>query len=255
MAQRSRGGKRTPKSARSKRPGKPARVSRAARRVAEVSPAAQPKPRRGLQFALVRGLEAITSGVGERIAASGGVPYRVGKALLLSRGGPGMRREAGRTLRELRELAGLTVDELADALEVSDRSLLEAVEKGTATLSFELILRLSALLARNDPVPFIVQMTRTYNPALWKILEGWGIVRIPLQMERERRFLNVFRAQDVARKLSDEAFEHVLRFTQVAFEMALDFAAVEEGLHDGSRRTRATTSRPRARRARTARNG
>lgn len=197
----------------------------------------------GIPSALARGLAAITSGVSERIASSGGVGYRVGKAILLSRDGTGMRREAGRTLRELRELAGLTLDELADALEVSDRSLLEAVEKGTATLSFELILRLSALLARNDPVPFIVQMTRTYNPALWKILEGWGIVRIPLQMERERRFVNVFRAHDVARKLSDEGFEHVLRFTQVAFEMALDFAATEEGLQDGKRRARRKASR------------
>ena len=200
-----------------------------------------------IQSALVRGLGALTTGMSERMAASGGVGLRVGKALLLSPEGARMRREAGRTLRELRELAGLTVDELADALEVSDRSLLEAVEKGTATLSFELILRLSALLARNDPLPFVVQMTRTYNPALWKLLEGWGIVRIPLQLERERRFLNVFRAHDVARKLSDEAFDHVLRFTQAAFEMALDLAAVEEGLHDEKRRKSRKPSRRRAR--------
>lgn len=217
-------------------------------RAAKVEPAAPPKSGGIIQAALARGLEAITSGVGERMAASGGVGFRVGKALLLSPEGARMRREAGRSLRELRKLAGLTVDELADALEVSDRSLLEAVEKGTATLSFELILRLSALLARNDPLPFIVQMTRSYNPALWKLLEGWGIVRIPLQLERERRFVNVYRARDVARKLSDEAFEHVLRFTQAAFEMALDFAALEEGLLDGAARARRKTPprRPRS---------
>lgn len=217
-------------------------------RAAKADPAAPPKSGGIIQAALARGLEAITSGVGERMAASGGVGFRVGKALLLSPEGARMRREAGRSLRELRKLAGLTVDELADALEVSDRSLLEAVEKGTATLSFELILRLSALLARNDPLPFIVQMTRSYNPALWKLLEGWGIVRIPLQLERERRFVNVYRARDVARKLSDEAFEHVLRFTQAAFEMALDFAALEEGLLDGAARARRKTPprRPRS---------
>jgi transcriptional regulator with XRE-family HTH domain len=217
-------------------------------RAAKVEPAAPPKSGGIIQAALARGLEAITSGVGERMAASGGVGFRVGKALLLSPEGARMRREAGRSLRELRKLAGLTVDELADALEVSDRSLLEAVEKGTATLSFELILRLSALLARNDPLPFIVQMTRSYNPALWKLLEGWGIVRIPLQLERERRFVNVYRARDVARKLSDEAFEHVLHFTQAAFEMALDFAALEEGLLDGAARARRKTPprRPRS---------
>ena len=223
-------------------------------RAAKADPAAPPKSGGIIQAALTRGLEAITSGVGERMAASGGVGFRVGKALLLSPEGARMRREAGRSLRELRKLAGLTVDELADALEVSDRSLLEAVEKGTATLSFELILRLSALLARNDPLPFIVQMTRSYNPALWKLLEGWGIVRIPLQLERERRFVNVYRARDVARKLSDEAFEHVLRFTQAAFEMALDFAALEEGLLDGAVRARRKTPHRRPRSPRNTQN-
>jgi len=224
------------------------------RRADKAEPATPPKSGGIVQAALARGLEAITSGVGERMAASGGVGFRVGKALLLSPEGARMRREAGRSLRELRKLAGLTVDELADALEVSDHSLLEAVEKGTATLSFELILRLSALLARNDPLPFIVQMTRSYNPALWKLLEGWGIVRIPLQLERERRFVNVYRARDVARKLSDEAFEHVLRFTQAAFEMALDFAAVEEGLVDGAARARRKTRLRRPRRPRKTQN-
>jgi len=220
--------------------GRRKRSTKAARKRAALAqdataPEASSAPRGGIPSALARGLAALTSEVGERIAASSGMGMRVGKALLLPGGASRMRREAGSTLRELRELAGLTLDELAEAVEVSDRSLLEAVEKGTATLSFELILRLSALLARNDPVPFIVQMTRTYNPALWKILEGWGIVRIPLQMERERRFVNVFRAHDVARKLSDEGFDHVLGFTQVAFEMALDYAAVEEGLVNGKR--------------------
>jgi transcriptional regulator with XRE-family HTH domain len=202
--------------------------------------------RAGLQSVLVRGLGALAGGVPERIAASAsGVGLRVGKALLLSPESARMRREAGRTLRELRKVAGLTVDELAEAVELSDHSLLAAVEKGTATLSFELILRLSALLARNDPVPFVVQMTRTYNPALWKLLEGWGIVRIPLQMERERRFLNVYRAHDAARKLSDESFDHVLGFTQSAFEMALHLAAAEEGLDEnGAKRTARRKRRP-----------
>ncbi len=239
--------------ARSPRSGKqsaPSAKAAKASRGAETKAVAKSRSGGSIQSALARGLEAFTSGVGERMAASGGVGFRVGKALLLSQEGSRMRREAGRTLRELRKVAGLTVDELADALEVSDRSLLEAVEKGTATLSFELILRLSALLARNDPVPFIVQMTRTYNPALWKLLEAWGIVRIPLQMERERRFVNVYRAQDVARKLSDEAFDHVLRFTQAAFEMALDFAAIEEGLFDAAPRVRRKTARRGKRRPR-----
>jgi len=168
-----------------------------------------------------------------------GVGLRVGKALLLSPEAGRMRREAGRTVRELRELAGLTVDELADALELSDHSLLAAAEKGAATLSFELILRLSALLARNDPVPFVAKLTRSYNPQLWKLLESWGIGRIPLQLERERRFVNIYRSRDATRQLSDRTFEHVLAVTQAAFEMALDLAAAEPN--------RARRKRPRER--------
>ncbi len=135
-----------------------------------------------------------------------------------------MRREAGHTIRELRELAGLTLDELADAVELSDRSLLAAVEEGTATLSFELILRLAAILARRDPVPFVSRMVRSYNPVLWQMLEDWGIGRLPLQLVREREFVNILRSRDVARTLSDEEFARVLDFTRSAFETALHFA-------------------------------
>ena len=138
---------------------------------------------------------------------------------------PEMRRQAGAYLRELRELAGLTVDELADAAELSDRSLLEGVEAGAATLSFELILRLAAVLARHDPVPFISRMLRSYNPVLWDLLEDWGLGRLPLQLEREREFVNILRGRDEARALSDEDFGAVLAFTRAAFETALHFAA------------------------------
>jgi transcriptional regulator with XRE-family HTH domain len=196
-----------------------------------------PAPAGRLQSALVRGLGALATGV-----SGTGVGLRVGKALLLSPEAARMRREAGRTVRELRELAGLTIDELAEAVELSDRSLLAAAEKGTATLSFDLILRLSALLARNDPVPFVAKLTRSYNPALWKLLESWGIGRIPLQLERERRFVNVYRSHDAARQLSDRAFEHVLAFTQAAFEMALDVYASR------GRRAQAPRKPPRKRR-------
>lgn len=194
-----------------------------------------------LQDALLRGIAAFTTGVAGRMATSG-VGMRVGRALLLSPEAARMRRDAGRTIRELRELAGLTLDELAEAIDLSDRSLLGAVERGTATLSFELILRLSALLARNDPVPFVAKLTRSYNPALWKLLESWGIGRIPLHLERERRFVNVYRSHDLARGLSDDAFERVLDFTTSAFEMALGLAAAEERLprrrHPKARRPR-----------------
>ena len=193
---------------------------------------------------LRRGFGALTEGVRGRVAATPGVGLQVGRALLLSPEAARMRREAGRTVHDLRELAGLTVDELAAALDLRDRSILEAVEDGTATLSFELILRLSALLARNDPIPFVAQLARGSNPVLWKLLEDWGIGRIPLQMERERRFLNVFRGHDAARRLSDEGFERVLDYTRAAFELALGFVAEGEGVTDEPRRRRKKAGRP-----------
>jgi transcriptional regulator with XRE-family HTH domain len=136
-----------------------------------------------------------------------------------------MRRETGGYVRELRELAGLTRAELARALELSDVSILDAVESGAATVSFELILRLAAILARHDPVPFVSKLARTYNPVLWDLLSDWGVGRLPLQLEREREFVNVLRGRDEARALSDGDFAAVLRFVDAAFEMALRFAA------------------------------
>ncbi len=172
---------------------------------------------------------------------------RVGKALIKSQDQLKLMLAAGQSLKDLREVAGLTLNELSEALNLRDKSVLEAVENGTATLSFELILRLSALLARNDPIPFMLRLTRTYNPELWKILNDWGLGRIPLQYERERQFINIYRRRDAARKLSDEGFQHVLRFTQEAFEMALHFVAEQENLADDELTTNdeAMTEEPR----------
>lgn len=176
-----------------------------------------------------------------RLAAdTAGVPLKMAGALFLE---PGqlrlltpqqrkMMRETGLYLRDLREVAGLTLGELGDALDLKDHSLLEAAERGTATLSFELVLRLAALLARHDPIPFVVRFVRTYNPELWKVLEAWGIGRLPAHFERERQFINIYRRHDGARKLSDAGFAKILAFTNAAFETALHFAAAHEGVQD-----------------------
>jgi hypothetical protein len=71
---------------------------------------------------------------------------------------------------------------------------------------------------------------RTYNPELWKVLEGWGIGRLPAQFERERQFIDIYRRYDAARKLSDAGFAKVLAFTSAAFEMSLHFAAEYEAV-------------------------
>jgi transcriptional regulator with XRE-family HTH domain len=148
----------------------------------------------------------------------------VGKAVLSSPERVKMIEEAGAYLRDLREVAGLTRKDVSHTIQLADESFLAAVENGAATLSFELILRMAALLARHDPIPFIIKLTRTYNPEVWELLEKWGMGRLPLQLERERQFINIYRGHDRARKLSDEDFMRVLAFTRSAFEMALDFA-------------------------------
>ncbi len=159
------------------------------------------------------------------------MPLRI-SALFLKPEQAELMKEAGHTLEDLRQVAGLTRDELSEALDLKDHSLIEAVENGAALLSFELILRLAALLARHDPVPVILRFTRTYNPDLWKLLEDWGLGRLSLHFERERRFINLYRRHDAARKLSNEGFEKVLDFTRAAFEMSLHFIAEQEQLKD-----------------------
>ena len=159
-----------------------------------------------------------------------GGSIKVGKKILKNQEQLRVMVAAGESLKDLREVAGLTISEMSEAINLKDKSLLEAVEDGTSTLSFELILRLAALLARNDPIPFIIKYTRTYNPDVWRILDDWGLGRIPLHYERERNFINIYRRHDAARSLSDEGFDKVLKFTNNAFEMALHFIAESENI-------------------------
>lgn len=153
---------------------------------------------------------------------------RVGRALINSQDQLRAMLTAGQSLKDIREVAGLTLSEMSEALNLRDKSVLEAIENGTSTLSFELILRLAALIARNDPIPFIMRTTRNYNPEVWQILNDWGVARLPLQFEREREFLNIFRRHDDARTLSDEGFQKVLEFTRQSFEMSLHFIEEQE---------------------------
>ena len=81
MARGSRSGKRTLGSAKT---ATAAKKSQVAQRAAKAEAPSAPKRSGKLQSALSRGLEALTSGVSERMAASGGVGFRVGKALLMA---------------------------------------------------------------------------------------------------------------------------------------------------------------------------
>ena len=136
-----------------------------------------------------------------------------------------MMADAGESLRDLREVAGLNLADISKALKLRDKSFLEAVEGGKEALSLEMIMRLASLYARNDPVPFVLNHIRTYRPKLWEVIEEWGLDALPAKIERERHFLNIYKRRDAARQLSSEGFDKVLAFTQDAFEMALHFVA------------------------------
>jgi transcriptional regulator with XRE-family HTH domain len=133
--------------------------------------------------------------------------------------------KTGAMLRRMREGAGLSVAEVGNAINLKDPALLELVENGKLALPFEIILRLASVLGRNDPISFVMRFTRSYNPEVWKTLEALGIGRLALQAGREREFANLYRANDAARRLSDEDFAEVLAFVKAAFEMALAFRA------------------------------
>lgn len=172
-----------------------------------------------------------------RIARSAGVPLRFAEALLLAPEqlkllSPGQRSlmlKTGLYLRDLREVAGLTLTDLSNALELKEQSLLAAVENGTATLSFELILRLAELLARHDPLPFVLRATRAYHPEVFALeLDRQSGGAPVLEDLPERQFLNIYRRYDGARRLSDRSFDEVLRFTQSAFELGLNLALRHE---------------------------
>ena len=205
------------------------REKKAAGSAPETSPAGVATGDAASIGARVRDLaEDIAAQLSERIRQlavdAGTVSATAGAAFFSPAESSNLAREAGNSLRELRELAGLTIDDLATAIDLEDRTLLEAIEDGTAVVSFELLLRLSAILARHDPIPFLMRFTRTYNPDVWKRFEAVGAMRVPLQYEREREFLNIYRGDDRTRNLTDEGFQHVLEVTRSAFALALHYA-------------------------------
>ncbi|MGE5652186.1 MAG: helix-turn-helix domain-containing protein [Bacillota bacterium] len=139
-----------------------------------------------------------------------------------------MLKKTGDLLRSARKTAGLSLEELGKAVDLQDPVLLDLAENGKAALPFEIILRLTAILGRKDPVVFFLNLTRSYNPKLWKIIEDLGFGRLLVQAGREREFANIYRACDDARELNDQEFASVLAFTQSAFGMAMALRAREQ---------------------------
>jgi len=130
--------------------------------------------------------------------------------------------EAGHFLRDARETAGLSLRELTDALGVKDSNLLQDIESGERIMPLELVFRSASLIARHDPIPFLIKFMRTYNPALGNALEQWGIMALPVQYERERRWINMYRRHDILRTLSDDEYDRLVEYVDSATNLVLD---------------------------------
>ena len=130
--------------------------------------------------------------------------------------------EAGHFLHDARETAGMSLKDLADSLGLSDRGMLEDIESGATIMPLELMLRSAALLARHDPIPFLIKFMRTYNPALEKALEQWGVLALPKQYERERRFVNLVRQHDALRRMSDDEYDRFIHYMESSSNLVLD---------------------------------
>jgi len=133
---------------------------------------------------------------------------------------------AGRFLRDARETAGFSTDELARAIRLDDQKILELAESGKIAIPFEIILRIASLLARNDPIPFVMALSRGYAPGVWKAIEQVGVGRLLLQTAREHEFINIYRSRDSLRALSDREFAQLLGFVASAVDTTI-------GLVDG----------------------
>jgi transcriptional regulator with XRE-family HTH domain len=136
--------------------------------------------------------------------------------------------DAGHFLRDARETAGMSIKDLAESLGLSDKSVLEDIESGQTIMPLELMLRSASLLARHDPIPFLIKFMRTYNPALEKTLEQWGVLALPKQYERERRFVNLYRQHDVLRGLSDAEYERFIHYMESSSNLVLDVMLKEK---------------------------
>ncbi len=141
--------------------------------------------------------------------------------------------EAGSLLKDAREVAGLNIVELAEAVGLTDSELLEEVEEGRAVLPIDTLLRIASLTARHDPIPFVLKFLRTYSPDLEQTLEQWGIVQLPKKYERERRFANIYKSLDSLRSLSDAEFERFIGYMKSATKLTVDIMQSEQRKQQG----------------------
>ena len=128
---------------------------------------------------------------------------------------------AGTFLRDARETAGLSADELAQAVKLDDLNILAMAESGKIALPFEVILRIASLLSRNDPLPFAMNLTRGFAPGVWAAFEQIGLGRLVVHAGREHEFINIYRSRDAVRELTDAEFAHLINFVSAAVDMTV----------------------------------
>ncbi|MFT4822575.1 MAG: transcriptional regulator with XRE-family HTH domain [Halioglobus sp.] len=136
--------------------------------------------------------------------------------------------DAGRFLRDARETAGLSLKDLSESLGMSDNEMLKGIESGDTIMSLELMLRAASLLARHDPIPFLIKFMRTYNPSLGQTLEQWGVLALPKAYEKERRFVNLYRQHDALRALNDDEYLRFIDYVDSSISLVLDVMLKEK---------------------------
>ena len=203
---------------------KPARASAAPPLPGPVPLVAPGLPTESSLKALARQLQTLTTSVLNMAGTATDLGVTLAKARLKKPSHKAAVDKAGSLLQDLRQTAGLTAHDLGRALGLSDASELERIESGKVAMPFELILRAASVLGRKDPITFIMQATRAYNPELWRTLENLGVGKLVVQGAREREFANLYRARDAARQLDDAQFASLLAFVGAAFDLALDLA-------------------------------
>jgi transcriptional regulator with XRE-family HTH domain len=129
---------------------------------------------------------------------------------------------AGSFLKDARETAGLSKDELAEAIKLDDLNVLALAESGKIALPFEVILRIASLLSRNDPLPFAMNLSRGFAPGVWAAFEQLGIGRLVVHAGREHEFINIYRSRDSVRNLTDGEFAQLIRFVSSAVDVTVD---------------------------------
>ena len=163
----------------------PAKRKPAAKAITKVRPLAVPvqepaKDNKSL-LSLARDVRSWTDFVLGIANTAADLSFRVASARLTKPAHKAAVEKAGGLFRDLREGAGLTLADLGGAINLKDLTLLEQVEGGKVGLPFEIILRLAGVLGRNDPIPVVMKLTRTYNPKLWATLESLGVGRLAVQ--------------------------------------------------------------------------